>query len=309
MFFFNTIRKKVWSSPHVLLTLTTLMWAGHANILKLSIYEVSPMILMGFRWIGCFLILTFFLRKEILFYIPKVINRLSWFWLMGGFGMAGFTICLIFAAQQTSAINLGITQSFIPALVMLLGLVILKTKITLLQALGLLLSLTGALILVSRGSFGTFNNLNFNNGDLIMLLGCLCYAGYTVGLTNRVKMPPSVMFAIFSFFAALTLIACIILEYFQGKTVLPSLVGMGLIAYCIIFPSILAQIFFIRGVELIGANQAGLYVNLVPVFTALIAVFILSETIYLYHTVSLVLVLGGIYITEKITLVPNNKKL
>ena len=84
---------------------------------------------------------------------------------------------------------------------------------------------------------------------------------------------------------------------------------MGLIAYCIIFPSILAQIFFIRGVELIGANQAGLYVNLVPVFTALMAVFILSETIYLYHTVSLVLVLGGIYITEKITLVPNNKKL
>ena len=79
---------------------------------------------------------------------------------------------------------------------------------------------------------------------------------------------------------------------------------MLIVAYCAIFPSMLAQIFFMRGVELAGANRAGFYLNLIPVFAALMAVFILSESLYSYHAISLVMVLGGIYLAEKHKPVP-----
>ena len=132
-----------------------------------------------------------------------------------------------------------------------------------------------------------------------MLTGCFCYAGYTLGLSKRINMPPTVMFAFFSFFASLTLSLCIFIEFLNDDLVWPGVKGATIIVYCIIFPSILAQTFFMRGVELMGANRAGLYVNLVPVFTALIAIIFLSEHLFVFHVVSLALVLSGIFIAEK----------
>ena len=142
-------------------------------------------------------------------------------------------------------------------------------------------------------------NLAFNSGDLIMFIGCICYAGYTLGLGKRIVMPPIVMFLFFSFFASLSLSVCILIEALKGDLIWPSLTGGFIILYCIIFPSILAQTFFMRGVELIGANRAGLYVNLVPVFTAFIAIIFLSEHLLIFHIISLVLVLTGIFVAEK----------
>ena len=289
----------IWSSPHILLIMATFMWAGHANVLKVSINEISPMLLMAFRWVGCLIILTFFLWSDAIKYIPSIKRRLPWVGMMGGIGMAGFTICLIVAAHSTSAINLGIAQSFIPALVMILGLIILGTAISKLQAAGLILSMFGALILVSKGSLESIVGLTFNSGDLIMLIGCFCYAGYTLGLSKRIEMPPTVMFLFFSFFASLSLVFCVIVEFLTGNLIWPGVRGITIIIYCIVFPSILAQTFFMRGVELIGPNRAGLYVNLVPVFTALIAIMVFSEKLFIFHIISLLLVLSGIFIAEK----------
>ena len=289
----------IWLSPHSLLIMTTLMWAGHVSVLKVSIGEISPMLLMGFRWIGCFIILSFYFWSDIKKYVPSVKKRLPWVGIMGGIGMGGFTMCLIVAAHFTSAINLGITQSFIPALVMILGLLIFKTSISKVQVFGLGLSILGTLILVSKGSAQALISLKFNSGDLIMLVGCFCYAGYTLGLSKRINMPPAIMFTFFSFFASLTLSGGIFIEYLNGELIWPSIKGGAIILYCIVFPSIIAQTFFMRGVELIGANRAGLYVNLVPVFTALIAIIFLSERLFLFHGLSLLLVLSGIFITER----------
>ncbi|MEE2773582.1 MAG: DMT family transporter [Pseudomonadota bacterium] len=296
---FHQFLKDLWQSPHILLILTTLMWAGHANVLKVSIGEVSPMLLMALRWIGCSLILLFFLWSDIKIYLPKARKQWRWLWLMGGLGIAGFTTCLIIAAQYTSVINLGITQSFIPALVMLLGIVLLKNTISGEQGLGLILSMLGAFVLVSGGSIETIKSMNLNFGDIIMLIGCLCYACYTLGLTKRIELPGMIMFLFFSFFASLTHIVGLSFEFLNGNVVWPSPKGWLAVIYCIIFPSIISQRFFMRGVELIGANRAGLYVNLVPVFTAVLAILFLAESLYFFHIVSLILVLGGIYITER----------
>lgn len=289
----------LWNTPHVVLTLATMMWAGHTIAARISVNEISPMLLMELRWILCLLVLIVFCRKQLISQIPAVRERLGWVFMMGAFGMAGFTVFFILAAQHTTAVNLGITQGSIPAFVMLIGLVVLRTKISLLQICGLALSLAGVVLLVSGGSFSVIKSVQFNVGDLLMLIACLCYAGYTVGLSRRIVMSPVLMLAFFSAAAVVTLTISTAIEYAQGSLVMPGLKGWLIVIYCAIFPSLLAQVLFMRGVELAGSNRAGLYVNLVPVFAALFAVIILGEVMYFYHILSLAFVLGGIYMAER----------
>ena len=283
----------------MVLTLATLMFAGHTIAARISVNEISPMLLMELRWILCLLVLIAFCRKKLISQIPAVKERLGWVFMMGGFGMAGFTVFFILAAQYTTAVNLGITQGSIPAFVMIIGLVVLRTKISFLQICGLILSLGGVVLLVSGGSINVLKSVQFNIGDLLMLIACLCYAGYTLGLSRRIIMPPVLILAFFSAAAVVTLTICTAIEYSQGNLIMPGLKGWLLVIYCAIFPSLLAQVLFMRGVELAGSNRAGLYVNLVPVFAALFAVMMLGEVMHLYHIISLVLVIGGIYMAER----------
>lgn len=289
----------LWNTPHVVLTLATLMWAGHTIAARLSVNEISPMLLMELRWLLSLLVLVVFCRKQLVSQMPAVKERLGWVFMMGAFGIAGFTVFFILAAQFTTAVNLGITQGSIPAFVMIMGLIVLRTKVSFLQICGLVLSLGGVVLLVSGGSLSVLKNVQFNIGDLLMLIACLCYAGYTVGLSRRIDMSPVLMLAFFSAAAVVTLTISTAIEYAYGSLVIPGIKGWLLVIYCAIFPSVLAQILFMRGVELVGSNRAGLYVNLVPVFAALFAVMILGEVMHLYHIISLVLVLGGIYMAER----------
>lgn len=289
---------RFWNSSHAVLALASLMWAGHTVALRMSVGEISPVLLMELRWLGSFLILGVVFHKTLPRYLPLVRQHWRWLFGMGSIGLAGFTIMIVYAAQYTSAVNLGIMQGIIPALVILFSWVIFRTRIGWLQFLGLCLSLTGVLVLVSAGSFATIIALKFNSGDLLMVLACLCYAGYTVALVRRLEMPPAILLCLFAFFAFLSCSFFTAFEYANGDLVLPSLKGVIVLIYCAICPSILSQTFFIRGVELTGANRAGLYVNLVPVFAAFLAMLLLSEPLYFFHLVALVMVISGIFLAE-----------
>ena len=290
--------RRLWDSPHFVLLMTMWMWAGHTIAARLSVGEMSPMVMMGFRWFGCLAILALIFRRNIAGEWPKVRARLGWVLAMGGIGMAGFTFFFILAAHRTTAVNLGIIQSAIPAMVMLTGLVIFGTRAGSVQLIGLAASVVGVLVLASGGSLGVLLDLGFNRGDLLMLVACVCYSGYTVALARRIKMHPAMLLGFFSVPASLVFAAGMAVEFWQETLLLPGWKGVGIVAYCAVFPSILAQVFFMRGVELAGPNRAGFYLNLVPVFAALMAVAILGERLHPYHAVSLVLVLGGIYLAE-----------
>jgi drug/metabolite transporter (DMT)-like permease len=279
--------------------MATLIWAGHAVALRMSVGEISPVLLMQLRWLGAFLILVVIYRKTLPRYAPLALQNWRWVLAMGGGGLAGFSLLLVYAAQYTTAVNLGIMQGVIPAVVMLLGWLIYRTRIGWLQFFGLCSSLTGILVLVSTGSFATILALRFNFGDLLMVAACLCYGAYTVALGKRLEMPPVLLLCFFAFCAFLTCSLFLIAEYMNGNLVLPGVKGSLLLFYSAIFPSILSQTFFMRGVELAGANRAGLYVNMVPIFAAFLAMLILSETMYLYHLVALLMVFGGIFLAQR----------
>ena len=284
--------------------MATLMWAGHTIAARLSVGEMSPMVMMGLRWFACLAILVIILRRQMVAEWPRVRPRLGWVAAMGGLGMAGFTFFFILAAQYTTAVNLGITQSSVPMMVMIMGLAAFGTRIIRIQVIGLLVSFVGVLVLVTGGSLAVLMSLSFNIGDILMLVACLCYSGYTVGLSRKIDMPPALLLSFFAVPASIVFAIGMGVEFWQGTMILPGMKGLAIVAYCAVFPSMLAQIFFMRGVELAGPNRAGIYLNLVPVFAALLAVFILSERLYSFHAISLVMVLGGIYLAEKHKPVP-----
>jgi len=288
-----------WHSPHLILTCAALSWAGHAVAARIAVGEVSPLLLMQLRWLFCFLILLAIFWRQIIAQWPAVKRRWRYVGLMGGAGLAGFTALFSLGAQHTSAVNLGITQGAIPAFVMLFGLLIFGTPVGRLQFWGLLLSLLGVAVLITGGQLSALLAPDFNHGDLLMVAACFCYALYVLNLAKRLDMPPVIMLAFFSFSALLTLSLFTAGEFAMGALIWPSGTGWLVVLYVAVFPSILSQTFFMRGVELLGANRAGLYVNLVPVFAAFMAIVLLSETMHNYHIVALIMVLAGIGLAEK----------
>ena len=282
-----------------MLTLATLMWAGHTIAARLSVGEMSPMVMMGLRWFACLAILMVIFRKRILAEWPRVRERLGWVAMMGGLGMAGFTFFFILAAQYTTAVNLGITQSSIPALVMVMSLLVFGTRIGLMQLVGLAVSFVGVLVLVTKGLAAGAVGTDIQPRRPADAAGLRLLCRLHRRLSRRIDMPPALMLSFFSVPASLVFALSMGFEYATGTMQLPGPKGFLIVAYCAIFPSMLAQICFMRGVELAGPTRSGFYVNLIPVFSALMAVFFLSESLYAFHALSVVMVLGGIYLAER----------
>ncbi len=284
---------------YLLLTFTTLCWGGNAVLAQLAVGQVSPMVVVSLRWIGTLLLLVSIARKHLVRDWPELRKRLPYLAAMGVLGFAGFNALFYVAAHSTSAINLGIIQGAIPVFVLLGALVAYRTPITPLQIAGVGLTMIGVVIVGSGGEMARLAALAFNFGDLIMVGACLLYAGYTVGLRRR---PPVSSLSMLTMLAGSAFAASLTMTAFEaalGQLQWPTRTGWMIVALITLFPSFLAQICFIRGVELLGPGRAGVFINLVPVFASLFAVIFLQERFEAFHGIALTLVLGGIWLSER----------
>jgi len=155
------------------------------------------------------------------------------------------------------------------------------------------------LLVVSRGSLAALAALDINHGDFLMLVASLLYAGYALGLRNRPQISPVSVLTLFSVAAAISSLPLALAEASMGLTTWPGATGWAVVAYVTVFPSVLSQLFFIKGVGLIGPARAGLFINLVPVFAAMLGVAVLGEEFHAYHLGALALVLSGIWLAER----------
>ena len=256
------------------------------------------MLLIFFRWGFVVVILLSLYWRQMIDEWPIIRPRLKWLLIMGGCGLSLFNAFFYIAAHSTTAVNLGIIQSTMPGMILLGSFMFFGDRIDGLQFSGLLLTLLGVGVIVTQGSFEQLMQLTFNHGDLLMIFACSFYAMYTVGLKSRPKISGMVMLAYFSVAAFLMTIPLMILESLIYGTVMPGVKGFAVVFYIAIIPSFLSQIFFMRGVDLIGPGSAGLYANLVPIFSAIMAVLLLSEQFALFHLAAMLLVFGGIGLFE-----------
>ena len=276
-----------------------LMWGGNAVASRLAVGHISPMALTCLRWLGVCAILAPLMGRQVVAEMPVLLPRWRYIVVMAAFGFTVFNALMYTAAHHTSAVNLTILQGSVPVLVLLGSLVWFGTRIRLVQILGMAVTLVGVLTVAARGEIETLTTLAFNIGDVWMMFACAAYAAYTVALRKRPPVSGFVFFTAMAGVAFLLTVPLLAWEAARGTVIWPDARGYAILAFVTLFPSLLSQIFYMRGVELIGPGRAGLFVNLVPVFGAMLAVALLGEPFRLYHAVSLGLVLGGIWLAER----------
>jgi drug/metabolite transporter (DMT)-like permease len=284
---------------YLLLTLTALCWAGNAILGRLAVDEVSPMALVSLRWLGALGLLVVFAHGQVRRDWPLLRQRLLFIAVMGGVGFTIFNAMFYVAAHWTTAVNLGIIQGALPVFVLIGAFAAYGTPIGGLQAAGVLVTMAGIAIIASGGEATRLASLTLNAGDLLMIAACALYAGYTVGLSRRPPVSPLSLFTGLACAAFVTSLPLALGEAALGRFQWPTPAGWLIVALVTLFPSFLAQIFFIQGVALIGPGRAGIFVNLVPVFASILALLVLHEPFEPFHAVALGLVLGGIWLSER----------
>jgi drug/metabolite transporter (DMT)-like permease len=280
------------------LLVATLCWGLNANFSKLAVDQISPMQVVTFRWLGVVLILLLFARENIRRDWPVLRRHLPFLALMGGCGFTLFNALFYVAGHHTSAINIGILQGAVPVFVLIGGFIAFGQRIRPIQAVGVTLTLVGVVIVASGGSLQALAAFSINRGDIFMLIACLIYAVYSLGLSRGPKVSSLGLFAVMAFVAWLVSLPLVITETWLLGWQPPTTLGWIIVALITLLPSLLAQLFFIFGVRLIGPARAGTFYNLVPVFASILAVVLLHEVFELYHALSLLLVLGGIWLSE-----------
>lgn len=288
-----------YRQPYLLLALTALAWAGNAIAGRLALGEVSPMVVVSVRWVIACAVLLVIARREAVGAWPQLRSRWLFVVAMGTFGFTVFNALYYAAAHHTTAVNMTILQGGMPALVLVGAFLFYGTRISMLQIAGLALTLAGVAAVAAQGSLANLLEFHLNVGDVWILLGMVLYSGYTIGLRNRPQVPGLALFSAFAAVAFLTSLPFLAYEIATGTVQWPTFKGWLVVLFVGLVPSVMAQLSFMRAVELIGPGRAGVFMNLVPVCGALLAVLLLAEPFHLYHAIGLALVLGGIWLAER----------
>jgi len=280
------------------MTLTSLIWAGHALIARLAAGQIGPMTLTCARWGLALAPILYAARSELRRDLPRLNGRWRYAIAMGAFGFTGFNALFYVAAHRTTAVNLSILQGVIPAIVLAGARFALKTSISRLQWVGAFITFAGVVAIACQGDLSRLATLTFNGGDVLMVAAVTIYSVYTLGLARRPDVSPFCFLAILAVVAFLTSLPLMVLEIGLGGFIWPTPLGLATLVYAALGPAFLSQAFYLRGVALIGPSRAGVFVNLVPIFGALMGVALLSEPFYAYHVIALTLVAGGVALAQ-----------
>jgi len=287
-------------SPYLLLSLTALFWAANWVIGRAMRHEMAPVAMGFWRWTLALLILLPFTAPELKRNWHVV--RANWFVLamLGCLGAVAFNTLIYVGLQYTAATNGVLFNSLSPVFIILLSWLLARERISRLQGAGVALSLAGVMAIVARGDLATLAGFHFNPGDLWLIAAMLLWAIYTIVLRRR---PPAL--SAMGFLAAMLLLSLPFLlpfylwELSQRGGFNLNVSTVAALAYYDTIPSIVAYLFWNRGVAQVGANKAGLFVHLMPVFGALLSVIFLGERLYAYHYAGAVLIFGGIWLTTR----------
>jgi drug/metabolite transporter (DMT)-like permease len=289
--------------PYVLLVLTTMFWGGNSVAGKAAVGNIDPYALILLRWTGAFLVLLPFalapIRRD-----WATIQARWWLYLFyGAVGYALFNVLIYVAAYFTSGVNNAIDQTAINVFVMLLSFLLFRTAVKPLQLVGVAVTIVGVMLTATHGDLRRILSLDINFGDLLVLIASLAYALYSISLRWRPKTN-WMSFLAASFFGAV--LASIVFQLTLGGgvphlvKVVPEVKPLGwlIVVYTVLLPSLVSQMLYVRGVELIGANRASLFINLIPLFGAIGSVVLLGERLEPFHFVAGGLIVIGILVAE-----------
>jgi drug/metabolite transporter (DMT)-like permease len=283
--------------PYLLLILTTLFWAGNFVLARAIHLDMQPFTLAFLRWALALLIIAPWWLPRAWRLRQVLKDRLPMLFLQGFLGVACFNTLVYLGVQHTQATNAMLMQTAAPLMILLLGALLFGERAGKRQWLGVALSMTGVLVLISRGQFEVLTGFAFNQGDLWIFLAMLSWSFYTITLRWRPTELDGLTFFGFSVLVGVLVLLPLMLWEQGGEFVIPTTEPFLLtVLYMAIFPSILAFLFWNLGVERLGAATAGLFLHLMPMFGLLLATVFLGESLGLYHLAGILLIFAGLYI-------------
>ncbi|MCP4617458.1 MAG: DMT family transporter [Bradyrhizobium sp.] len=287
------------NQPYLLLSITAACWAGNAVAGKLAAGHIPPVTLSFLRWFFAFLIVLPFSWRHLVQDRKQIRDKLGILILLSVTGISAYNTMQYWALEHTQALNTLLLQPTAPLFVAMWSLVLFRVRLTAAQAIGIALSLTGVLIIMLRGDLASLKNIDFNRGDLILVLALVIFGLYSV-LTAKRPAIHGLSFVAFTFGCGAVLLIPLLIGELQARPPMEfNRANLLTLSYVAVFPSTVAYLCFNRGVALIGANRAAPFFHLVPVFGTVMSIVFLGEHPQLFHFVGFVLVLTGVFVASR----------
>ena len=289
------------TKAYTMLILATLFWAGNFTIGKFAYTEnVPPYSLAFFRWILVWIILLPFTYKEISKIKTEVKNNLSLFFILGFTSVGIFSAFTYNALNYTQVINASLFNTAIPVSIILVCFLLKIEKTNIFQISGLIVSVLGILAIITRLDLNILLTLNFNKGDIYMIIAIISWGIYSAFLKKKTfDISLLSLVHVVCTFGLIILLPAFLFELAQGKTTELNSNLIFILLYIAIFPSIGSYYCWAGAVSIIGANRAGIFLSLIPLFSTIFAMIFFNEKFLFFHFIGSVLIILGLFLSNK----------
>jgi len=286
---------------YILLFLTTLFWSGNFIVGKAaSMYEIPPFSLNFYRWFFAGLILLPFTNREILKKKNYIYKNIVFFIILGITSITIFNSIVYYSLYYTQVISGVLMISTIPVWIIFISSILNIEKTNVFQIIGVLLSLAGVFFIVTKADIELVKNLNFNKGDLTMIIAMFSWALYSALLKKKkYELSQIALLEVVIICGLFFLIPIYFIEMSLGNTIKLETPFFLTLTYVVLFPGLASFFFWIKGISLIGANRAGIFLHLMPIFGAIMAIVIFNEKFMFYHLIGAAFIISGIILSNK----------
>ena len=286
---------------YILLILTTLFWSGNFIVGKsASIYEIPPFSLNFYRWFFAGLILLPFTFNEILNKKNYILENIGFFIILGITSITIFNSIVYYSLYYTQVISGVLMISTIPVWIIFISTILKIEKSNSFQIFGVILSLTGVIFIITKADLRLIKNLEFNKGDLTMVIAMFAWALYSALLKKKkYEISQIALLQVVIISGLVFLVPIYFIEMSLGNLITLDKPFYLTLAYVVIFPGLASFFFWIKGISIIGANRAGVFLHLMPIFGAIMAIIIFDEKFMFYHFLGALFIIAGITLSNK----------
>ncbi len=290
-------------TAYIFLILTTLFWSGNFIVGKAaSFFEIPPFTLNFYRWLFAWLILAPFTLNEIILKKNYIIKNIKLIIILGITSITIFNSIVYYSLNFTQVISGVLMISTIPVMIIIFCWLFKIEKTNIYQILGVIFSLLGVIVIITKANTAVLFNLNFNKGDLWMVVAMFSWAMYSA-LLRKKKFELSQLSLLQTIISAglIFLLPAYLTELALGYRANLHLPFVLTLTYVVIFPGLASFIFWIKGISIIGSNRAGIFLHLMPIFSTILAIIIFKEKFMSYHLIGAILIITGIILSSKKT--------
>jgi len=288
-------------TAYIFLILTTLFWSGNFIVGKAaSLYEIPPFTLNFYRWTFAWLILAPFTLKEILEKKKYILENIKLVLVLGITSITIFNSIVYYSLNFTQVISGVLMISTIPVMIIFFSWILKIEKSNIYQILGVIFSFFGVLVIITKADLSILLNLNFNKGDLWMVVAMFSWAMYST-LLRKKKFKLSQIALLQTIISAglIFLFPAYLVELALGYKATIHLPFVLTLTYVVLFPGLASFIFWIKGIAIIGSNRSGIFLHLMPIFSTIMAILIFEEQFMIFHLIGAAAIITGIILSSK----------